>query len=517
VPGPVQALIIGGGISGLACAYYLRELGVRVLVLERSERPGGLISSSVQGDDFVLEEGPQSFLSTDALLEMIGDLGLQAEVLRADARAPRFVLLNGHLQRVPLGPPELLTTSLLSLRTKLALLRDAVGRSAPPEFDESVAGFVRRKFTQELLDRLVGPLVSGIFAGDPERLSVRAAFPTVYQAEKMFGSIIRGTGRVGHVGYSGEPREGIGKHPVPKPIVGPQARRDPKNAPKQKREHTLISFRKGNESLVQALVRSLGDSLICGITAKSVSYDFPNRDSEAGDSPSGNSPADRSSAHTRRFIVHATEAGRPRSFDVPSLIVATPADVASCLLAPLSDNFITPLADIEYVPVAVVSSIYRVDQIAKSLKGFGFLVPRSEGLHLLGTIWNTSLFAGRAPKGYAVLTSFAGGATDPGVVALPAQDIAALITKELEVVLSITGKTQHSGVKIYPHALPQYNLGHIQRIDSLRALCANVPGLFLAGNYLEGPSIGACVDQARRVVALSVRNYLSFSSVGSIE
>jgi oxygen-dependent protoporphyrinogen oxidase len=426
------------------------------------------------------------------------------------------VLLNGQLQRVPLGPTELLTTSLLSLRTKLALLRDAVGRSAPPEFDESVAAFVHRKFTQELLDRLVGPFVSGVFAGDPERLSLRAAFPTVYRAEKLFGSIIRGAGRAGQVAHSSELREGSGKNPDREPIVGPRASRDPKHAPKQNLKHTLISFRKGNESLVQALVRSLGDSLICGISAKSVSYDFSNCNSVADDSARGHSPAPKSSARIRRFVVHATEAGRPRSFDVPALIVATPADVASGLLAPLSADFMTALADIEYAPVAVISSVYRVDQVARSLEGFGFLVPRGEGLRLLGTIWNTSLFAGRAPKGYAVLTSFAGGATDPGLVALPAQDIAALISKELQAVLSITGKTRHSAVKIYPHALPQYNLGHIQRIDSLRALCTNVPGLFLAGNYLEGPSIGACVEHARRVVALSVRNYLSSSSAGSI-
>jgi oxygen-dependent protoporphyrinogen oxidase len=498
VQSPVQAIVIGGGISGLACAYYLRKFGVPVVVLEQSERPGGLISSA-QGGGFLLEEGPQSFLSTDALLEMIRDVDLEGEVLRADARASRFVLLNGQLRRVPLRPPQLLTSSLLSLRTKFALFRDAVGRSVPPEPDESVAAFVRRKFTPELLERLVGPFISGIFAGDPERLSLRAAFPSVYQAEKMFGSVIRGAAKVRKAAPSSNLSGGSGQNLGPNPAAD--------RAAKQNVKHALVSFRKGNESLVQALAHCLGDRLICGTAAQSVSCDL--RDSRGGDSSAGNSP------NLQRFIVHTTQAGRARTFEAPSVIVATPADVASRLVAPLSGTFSGHLATIEYAPVAVISSIYRVNQIAKSLDGFGFLVPRGEGLRVLGTVWNTSLFEGRAPKGYAVLTSFAGGANDPALVDFPARDIAALIAKELAAVLSISGEPEHCTVKLYPRALPQYNLGHIQTIASLRRLCTSFPGLCLAGNYLEGPSIGACVEQAQRV-ALSARDYLASSSLASI-
>lgn len=490
-----QVIIIGAGISGLACAYYLRKLGVRAIVLEQSERPGGLIRSCVRDDGFVLEEGPQSFLSTDLLLEMIGDVGLERETLRADARAARFVLLNGELRRVPLRPPQLVLSSLLGLRTKFALLRDAAGRSVPPEADESVAAFVRRKFTQELLDRLVGPFVSGIFAGDPEQLSLRAAFPTIYEAEKMFGSVVRGAGKVRRPAPSGDLDAESGRS------LGTNLSAD--LAAKQDVKHALVSFRRGNESLVQALASFLGDSLICGVTAESVSYD--SLDARGGD-PST----------VQEFVVQTTQAGRERTFETPSVIVATPADVASRLVAPLSGNFYGHLADIEYAPVVVISSIYRTSQIANPLDGFGFLVPRSEGVRLLGTIWNSSLFAGRAPRGYAVLSSFAGGATDRALITLAPRDVGTLITKELASVLSIAGEPQHCAVKLYSRAIPQYNLGHIQRIASLRALCAKIPGLSFAGNYLEGPSIGACVEEAQRIAALTARTFLSTRSSISI-
>lgn len=445
----------------------------------------------MQGGDFVLEEGPQSFLSTDLLLEMIGDLGLEREMLRADARTPRFVFVGGQLRRVPMSPPQLLLSSLLGARTKLTFLRDAAGHSIPPERDESVGAFVRRKFTGELLDRLVSPFVSGIFAGDPERLSLRAAFPTIHEAEKRFGSVIRGAAKLRKTATSASAQGG-----------STADRKDgvvqvTKDAGKQARKHGLISFREGNERLVQALAHSLDKSLLCGVTAESVSYEF--RGGEIV-------------GRCQRFIVQAIEAGRRRTFEASALIVTTPAETAARLLVSVNAGFGAPLAEIEYAPVAVISSIYHASQIARPLDGFGFLVPRSEGLRVLGTIWNSSLFAGRAPKGYVVLTSFAGGATGPAIAALPSRDIATVVSKELAPILAISGEPQHSAVKVYPRAIPQYNLGHNQRVAALDALCPTIPGLHLLGNYLEGPSVGACVERAQRIAAETSRDLLSPAS-----
>ena len=188
---PAQTIVIGGGISGLTCAFRLRQSGIPVLLLEQSHRVGGVIDS-VQQDGFLFECGPQSFLSTDLLLKLIDALGLGPELLRADPRAPRYILTRGRLELVPMAPPALLTTSLLGISSKWRLLSEPFRRSHPPARDESVADFVRRKFGSELLELLVGPFVSGVYAGDPEKLSLRSAFPSAYEWEKEYGSVLRG-------------------------------------------------------------------------------------------------------------------------------------------------------------------------------------------------------------------------------------------------------------------------------------------------------------------------------------
>ena len=187
----MQAIVIGGGISGLVCAARLRERGLRVALLEESARAGGVIES-VARDQFLFEGGPQSFVTSPGLLELVAQLNLDAELVRANPRAPRYILLHGRLQPAPLAPPSLLTTGLLSARTKFQMFTEPLGHSHPPEPDESIADFVRRKFGGDLLNRLVAPFVSGVYAGDPERLSLRSAFPSLHEWEMKYGSVIRG-------------------------------------------------------------------------------------------------------------------------------------------------------------------------------------------------------------------------------------------------------------------------------------------------------------------------------------
>src|ERR1700757_3876707 len=187
----VPAIVVGGGISGLVCAYALGRLGVEAQVLEASRHAGGLIASE-RRDGFLLEMGPQSFSGTAALRSLCAELGIADQLVQAPAQAPRYVLIDNALKAVPLNPAAMLTSSLLSPRTKWRVAGDAVGATRAPLEDESVAAFVRRKFGEELLDRLVAPFVSGIYAGDPERLSLRSAFPQLHEAEKSAGSVIRG-------------------------------------------------------------------------------------------------------------------------------------------------------------------------------------------------------------------------------------------------------------------------------------------------------------------------------------
>ena len=439
----VPALIIGGGISGLACAYALRKAGTDAVLIEAADRVGGVIRSEAH-DGFLFELGPQSFSGTAALRTLCRELGIESELVQAPPKAPRYVLIDGSLREVPLSPPAMLTSSLLSAGTKWKIARDVFGTTHPPAEDESIASFVRRKFGAELLDRLLGPFVSGIYAGDPERLSLRSAFPQLYEAEKSAGSVIRGM------------------------IRAAKARKGPRERP------TLLSFRKGNETLVRALAAKLGSALQLSTEVKQVEV---NR--------SGKS-----------FEVAIQCPGQTETIVAERLIIATPADVAGRLLGEVTPAFRSPLDAIRYAAVGVLSLGYRREDVKHGLDGFGFLVPRSERLRVLGNVWNSSLFPGRAPKGYVLLTSFVGGTTDPDAANLSPENLVTLVHRELAPLLQITRPPVCSRVQIYPRALPQYELGHGDRLAAIEKLRADFPNLWLVGNYWRGPSIGTCIEQA---------------------
>jgi|HubBroStandDraft_6_1064221.scaffolds.fasta_scaffold17004_4 oxygen-dependent protoporphyrinogen oxidase len=444
----VPVLIVGAGISGLACAFYLRKSGIGAHVAEASTHPGGVIRSE-RRNGFLLELGPQSFSGTPQLLDLCRELGIENELLEAPPRAPRFLLIDGQLKPAPLSPPAFFASSLFSPRTKWSILRDALGRSTPPYVDESVAAFTRRKFSPELLDKLVGPFVSGIYAGDPEKLSLRAAFPQLHEAERSAGSIIRGMLR------------------APKSKKGPKQRA------------TLQSFRDGNETLIKALATKLGPASRCGVEVTAI------QQGGAGFPQSG-----------ERFVVDANAAGVTETIIADRLVLAVPTYVAAKLL---HSEIAAPLGEIEYAPVAVVSLGYRQDDVQHSLDGFGFLIPRSEGLRTLGTVWNSSLFPNRAPRGSVLLTSFIGGATDPQAVSLSAEEISAIVHREISPILSIRNQPTFSSVHIYERAIPQYNIGHTARLSHLQQQSSSLLNLKLVGNYLRGPAIGACIEQALAV------------------
>lgn len=441
----VAALVVGGGISGLVCAHALREAGLEVLLVEASERPGGVIQS-VRRDGFLLELGPQSFSATAQVRSLCAELGIANQLLDASPRAPRFILIDGKLRPVPMNPVALLLSPLLGGSTKWALLRDIFGRSAAPEEDETVAAFIRRKFSGQLLDRFVGPFVSGVYAGDPEKLSLRSAFPKLHEAEQTAGSLVRGMMRSA------------------KAKKGPRERQ------------TLNTFRDGNETLVQALVNKLGPATLPGKRATGI-----HRQNDGS------------------FHVSLEGAGGNDPVSARSVILATPTETAGTLLGQLDASFVPLLASVEYAAVAVVSLGYAQKDVGRSLEGFGFLVPRSAGLRVLGTVWNSSLFPGRAPEGHVLLTTFVGGATDPEAAKLSAEQLTNLVHREIAPLLSLSTVPVFSSVTIWPRALPQYNLGHNERLASLRKNLERLPGLFLAGNYLRGPAIGACVEQAMAV------------------
>jgi len=447
--------IIGGGISGLACAYRLKELGLAVSLLEAGDRVGGLVGT-VRKDGFLFESGPQSFLGTEEILDLIAKLGIASELLEADPRAPRFILRHGRLQKVPMSPPGLLTSSLLGTKSRWKIVSEPFRQTKPPDAEETIADFVRRKFGHEILEYLVAPFVSGVYAGDPEKLSLRAAFPSLEEWEREHGSVLRGA-------IKSRPAKGKRKGPSP-----------------------LCSFQSGVELLIHALSENLKDCIQTNSLVVSIK--------RPGHNVNG--------SHELRIA----RDGREETLTAETIIMATPAYTASHLVDSISAPLAQALSGIAYAPVAVVAAGYYEKQVMKSLKGFGFLVPRGERIRTLGTVWNSSLFPGRAPESMAQLTSFVGGATDPGIVGKSEKEIEAIVLKENARILDIEGLPVVTCVWKHTKALPQYNLGHGHIIKLIRDAEREIPGLFFAGNYLEGPSLGKCVEQAFKT-AEAVRNY----------
>ncbi|HYL45727.1 MAG TPA: protoporphyrinogen oxidase [Candidatus Limnocylindrales bacterium] len=453
---PNQVIVIGAGISGLSCAYRLQQLGLPVTLLEASDRVGGLVGS-YENNGFLFESGPQSFQGTEIILELIKQLGIENELQTADPAAPRYVLLRGRLRKIPMTPQALLTSTLLSPASRWKVLSEPFRRTRPPGSEETIGDFVRRKFGHEILEYLVAPFVSGVYAGDPEKLSLRAAFPDLEEWEKKYGSVLRGA-------MKSRPSKGNRSGPPP-----------------------LCSFRRGVATLTSTLGEKLGESLHTGVSVGAV-----NRSGRAEENS---------------YQVRVSQDGRSEAILARAVVIATPAYVAARLISPVSEPLGRALSGIAYAAVAVVAAGYSGKLTGDALDGFGFLVPRSEELHTLGTVWNSSLYPGRAPAGMITMTSFAGGATDPEIVEKSEEEIASIVVDENARVLEIAAGPTISAVWRHPKALPQYNLGHGYIVEAIREVVRENPGLYFSGNYLEGPSLGKCVAQGMQT-AEAVREYV---------
>jgi oxygen-dependent protoporphyrinogen oxidase len=462
----LKVAVIGAGISGLACAYRLQQLGLDVTVLESNSAAGGMIDS-VEQNGALFEAGPQSFQGTPTLLRLMGELGIENQLQKADPRAPRYVLLHAHLRKIPMSPQALLASSLLKPISRWKIASEPFKKSQPPTEEESVATFVRRKFGHEILEYLVAPFVSGVYAGDPEKLSLKAAFPTLDEWERQYGSVLRGAMK--------------------------------SRPPKEQRTGVppLCSFTHGVATLPRAMAAKLGSAMQYETRAVSVDFAAAGKRSEAGARPA--------------CEIRSVRNGQQQSASACAVVIATPAYAAAHLLETFSPHLAHTLSGIAYAPVAVVACTYYRQQVGDPLEGFGFLVPRGEKVRTLGTVWNSSLFPGRAHQGSVTITSFIGGATDPEIMNLNEENIAAIVTQENARILGISGPPVEVAVWKYPRALPQYNLGHGHIVETIRDAERASPGLFFAGNYLEGPAVGKCVENGFQT-AEAVSKYLAAAS-----
>ncbi|KAK3404247.1 hypothetical protein EUGRSUZ_K00558 [Eucalyptus grandis] len=380
--GLADCVVVGAGISGLCVAQALatrhRDRAPDVVVTEARDRVGGNITS-VERDGYLWEEGPNSFQPSDPMLTMAVDSGLKDDLVLGDPNAPRFVLWNGKLRPVPSKPTDLPFFDLMSVGGKLRAGFGALGiRPPPPGYEELVEEFVRRNLGDEVFERLIEPFC--VYAGDPSKLSMKAAFGRVWKLEQIGGSIIGGTFKT-----------------IQEKNKAPKAPRDPR-LPKPKGQ-TVGSFRKGLTMLPNAIYERLGSKVKLSWKLLSIT-----RMDDRGYNLTYETPEGVVSLQTK------------------SVVMTIPSHVASGLLRPLSTAAADALSKFYYPPVAAVTLSYPKEAIRSErlidgeLKGFGQLHPRSQGVETLGCLYSSSLFPNRAPEGRVLLLSYIGGATNPGIV-----------------------------------------------------------------------------------------------------
>jgi protoporphyrinogen/coproporphyrinogen III oxidase len=302
-----------------------------------------------------------------------------------------------------------------------------------------------------------------VYAGDPEKLSLRAAFPSLDEWERRYGSVLRGASKSRRA-------KGAGNGPPP-----------------------LCSFDRGMAMLTSQLAAKLGERVRTGARANAVG---------------------KGEGNGSQYRIQFTHNGHAEALDASAVILAAPAYTAGKLVSSISEPLARTLSGIEYTGVAVIGAAYHAKQIGTTLDGFGLLVPRIERIRTLGIVWNSALFPDRSGQGRVLLTSFVGGATDTAILEMPDTEILAAVASESAKVLQIIGEPILSRLWRHPKALPQYNLGHGHIVEAIRSAERVIPGLYFAGNYLEGPSIGKCIARGTQTAEAALE-YLRASTAQS--
>lgn len=458
---PRQVLVVGAGLTGLSTAHHLRRAGHEVTVVDAGDAPGGVMRS-VARDGWLAERGPNSCMLTADVAAMIDAAGATPALLRAaPAGQVRYIVRDGRPVALPMSPPAFVRTPLFGAAGKLRLLREPFVARRAEGGDESIADFVRRRLGREVLDWAIDPFVSGVYAGDPERLSVGHAFPRLVALEREHGSLIRGAIAMAR------------KRGAARATEAASGQRG-----------AMISFRGGMEALPAALARTLGPRVQCGTRLVAIAPQ----------------PGGGVRALLERDGVRA-------DVDADAVVLTLPLHaLAHVALPEAARGHVATVAACRYPAVHSLALGFRREQVAHPLDGFGMLVPRREGRTLLGTLFSSSLFPDRAPAGHVLLTCFVGGMRRPDLAGATTGELLPVVLAELQALLGVRGEPVFVEHAAWPHAIPQYELGHDRIVTAAEALERTVPGVILDGQFRRGVSVGDCVTAgatvAGRVVAL---------------
>lgn len=423
--------IIGGGISGLTATHWLQQSGIPVVVYEASRRAGGVIQTQVR-DGFMVELGPNTIMTNSpAVPRLVSELGLLPDrLLPSPSANTRYIVRGGRPVKVPMSAGSAIGTPLLSFPAKLRVLAEPfIGRSE--KTDESIASFVRRRLGGEFLEYLIDPFIAGVYAGDPEQLSLAHALPKMSALEQGYGSLIKGAifgakeRKARNAAIAGEPR--------------------------------MFSFGSGLGVLTEALVGRLGNALRLGSPVHQIR--------RTGD---GNWAIGSES--------HA------------AVLVCAPAH----RLPELAPEF-KEFEQVYYPPVARIAFGFKRSQVKHPLDGFGVLAPALERRNVLGVLFSSSMFPNRAPQDHVLLTVFAGGARDMRILHQSTGEIARMALEDVRSLLGISGSPVFEDVVKIERSIPQYNVGYGAVKRRIAMLEAQSPGLFFSGSFNNGISVSDCI------------------------
>ncbi len=502
-----QVIIVGGGIAGLATAYYLQKqatdagIELEYTLIERDTEFGGKITTAHR-DAFVIEGGPDSFITQKPwALQLARELGLSDQLLGTnDEQRKVYVLVDGRLVELPDGvmlvvPTKMMpfvTSPLISWPGKLRMGLDLVIPPRKDDSDESLADFIRRRLGQEALDKIAEPLMAGIHVADPERLSLQATFPRFIDIEQKHGSLIRGMLRRKMERGKGKREDGRGKRE--KGEKGKKEIREKGNTQyairavlspsKGNTQSLFMSLRGGLSELVEALTDHLEThgTLLAGRRVERVDF------------------------RPEAPFAYSVELDNGSTLQADAVVLATPAFVTANLVEDFNPELAAGLREIRYVSTATVSLGFRKSDFSHPLDGFGFVIPSSEGRKIAACTWTSTKFDHRTPDDHVLLRAFVGGAHDEHLVDLDDEAMIQMVREELADIMGVTAEPEIAVIFRWHKGNPQYDVGHLERVAKLEAMCES--GLLLAGSAYRGVGIPDCVHNGQRT-AEAVFNYLT--------
>ncbi len=458
-----KVVVLGAGISGLTPAYFLAKEGFDVTVLEKKREVGGSVET-IKEKGFLFDRGPNSGLETTPVLsKIVSDLKLEDDLVYANKEASkRYILRDNMLHPLPMSPPAFIKTRLFSSKAKARLFAEPfIGRSKDGYY-QSIADFVKRRLGQEFLDYAINPFVAGVYAGNPEELSVKSSFPKLYELEEKYGGLIVGT------------------------VKSIKERRQ--RAEKSKQSARMFSFAEGMQKLPNAIASYLGDRVhtFCDVTSIE---------------KNGNG-----------FRIKYNNAGHLKEIDCDILLSTIPAYTAAELFKHWDEKLTEHFNAVYYPPVLALMLGYSKESIRQSLDGFGFLVPAKERRSFLGAIWSSVIFPNRAAENKAAFTLFVGGARDPEVGNIDKEILIKKVRGEFEKIMGITEDPVYIGYKYWTKSIPQYNIGYIEHERYFDEFERSNPGLYLSGNYRGGISIGDCLKNGE-LISERIKNQLTMNNL----